>query len=75
MGVYWVTGGILVLYLILVWFLGTWLPLKGSDVWVLRGSLAFLGVLGAAVFLWFHHKRKGAQAETEGAAPGVPWVL
>jgi type VI secretion system protein ImpL len=75
MGVYWVTGGILLAYLVLVWFLGTWLPLHGSDRWILRGGLAFIGLAGAATFLWFHRKSKTAQgsagrepADASGAA-------
>ena len=29
MGIYWVTGGILLAYLVLAWFLGSWLHLHG----------------------------------------------
>jgi type VI secretion system protein ImpL len=65
MGVYWVTGGILLAYLVLVWFLGTWLPLHGSDRWILRGGLAFIGLAAPATFLWFHRKSKAARAGTE----------
>lgn len=68
--VYWVTGGLLAAYLVLVWFLGMWLPVKGSDVWLLRGGLAIIGVIAAGIFLWFHHKTKKAQIVEEGAAPG-----
>jgi len=67
MGVYWVTGGILLAYLVLVWFLGTWLPLHGSDRWILRGGLAFIGLAGAATFLWFHRKSKAPQTNAPGA--------
>lgn len=63
MVVYWVTGGILLVYLVLVWFLATWLHLHGSDVWILRGGLALIGLLGAASFLWFHRKAKARQPE------------
>ena len=60
MGVYWVTGGILLAYLVLVWFIGTWLNLQGSHLWILRGGLAFLGLVGAVAFLWFHRKKGAA---------------
>jgi len=63
--VYLVTGIILLVYLVLVWFLGTWLHLVGSSVWVLRGALALIGLIAAGVFLWFHHKSK---KEQEGGA-------
>ena len=59
---YWVTGLILLIYLVLVWLLGRWLPLHGSDVWVLRGVLALLGLIGAAVAFWFQYKIKKAKA-------------
>ena len=65
MGVYWVTGGILLAYLVLVWFIGTWLNLQGSHLWILRGGLAFLGLVGAGTFLWFHRKKNAA---TSGAS-------
>src|SRR5271165_1862060 len=60
MFVYLVTGGVLLVYLILVWFLGTWLHLHGSDVWILRGALALIGLLAAGSFLWFYRKNKAA---------------
>jgi type VI secretion system protein ImpL len=66
MGVYWVTGGILLAYLVLVWFLGSWLHLRGSDLWILRGGLAFIGLAGAATFLWFYRKSKTSQAGAGG---------
>jgi len=57
---YWVTGLILLIYLVLVYLLGRWLPLHGSDVWVLRGVLALLGLIGAAVAFWYQYKTKKA---------------
>ena len=63
---YWVTTLVLLVYLVLVWLLGRWLPLHGSDVWILRGVLALLGLIGAGgrVFLSIQSK------EGEGGAPG-----
>src|SRR5271166_4874198 len=60
MVVYWVTGGILLVYLVLVWFLASWLHLHGTDVWILRGALALIGLLAAGSFLWFYRKNKAA---------------
>jgi type VI protein secretion system component VasK len=62
--VYLATGVILLAYLVLVWFLGVWLRLHGSDIWILRGGLAFVGFIEAGSFLWSYRKSK-----TEGAAP------
>ena len=68
--VYLATGAALLVYLILSWFLGTWLHLRGSDLWILRGGLAFLGLIAAGSFLWFYHRAKKAEgASSDGASP------
>src|SRR5580698_11600576 len=72
--VYLATGAILLVYLVLVWFLGGWLHLRGSDIWILRGGLAFIGFIAAGSFLWFYRKSKAEEAgpETEsGLVPGT----
>ena len=68
MGVYWATGAILLPYLVLAWFLGIWLHLQGSRLWMLRGGLALLGILAAGAFFWFYRKAKAQDvpAELEG---------
>lgn len=58
MNVYFVTLLILVFYLVLAWIAGALLRLQGASLWLLRGSLMFIGVLAAALFLWFHHRLK-----------------
>jgi type VI secretion system protein ImpL len=64
---YFVTILVLIVYLVLVWFLGSWLHLHGSDVWILRGVLAFLGLVGAGVALWYEYKlKKAKEASGEG---------
>src|SRR5580765_3704529 len=70
MVVYLVTAAVLVVYLVLVWFLGTWLNLQGSDLWVLRGILSALGLIGAGVFVWFHHRNKKASEGLSDSARG-----
>jgi type VI secretion system protein ImpL len=68
--VYLATGAALLVYLILSWFLGTWLHLKGSDLWILRGGLAVLGLIAAGSFLWFYHRaKKAAGPSSDGASP------
>src|SRR5215469_1762857 len=62
MVVYFVTGGILLVYLILVWFLGTWLHLHAPDIWILRIALALIGIIATGSFLWFFLKNKRNQA-------------
>ena len=69
---YWVTGVILLIYLIVVFLLGRWLPLHGYDVWILRGVLALLGLIGAAVAFWYQHKiKKAKEAAGEEESPGT----
>src|ERR1700751_1501564 len=63
MGVYWATLAILVPYLILAWFLGIWLHLKGANLWILRGGLAVLGFIAAVAFFWFYRKAHSEQEE------------
>ena len=56
MGVYLATAIVLILYLVLAWFAGDWLRLQSASLLLVRGGLALIGFLGAAVFLWFHRK-------------------
>jgi type VI secretion system protein ImpL len=66
---YLVTILVLIVYLVLVWLLGMWLPVHGSDVWILRGVLALLGLIAGAVVLWYLQKAKKAkEASGEGAS-------
>src|ERR1022692_3114874 len=74
MGVYGITAGILLAYLVLVWFVGTWLNLQGSHLWILRGGLAFLGLVGAGTFLWFHRKKTAATSGAGGDSSGTAEV-
>jgi type VI secretion system protein ImpL len=43
----------LVVYLVITWALGKWLELTGWDLWILRGALWVLGLVGAGIVLWF----------------------
>ncbi len=64
---------VLIVYLVLVWLLGWWLPLHGSDVWILRGVLAFLGFVGTGVALWYEYKvKKAKEASGEGESQAGP---
>lgn len=77
MGVYWATGAILLPYLVLAWFVGIWLHLRGANLWILRGGLAFLGFLAAAAFFWFYRKAQTASedpAEAQSGASEAPDV-
>jgi len=54
--------GALFLFVVLVWFLGSWLGLTGAKLWVLRVGLWLLGAAAAGVVLWFLRpaNRRGA---------------
>jgi type VI secretion system protein ImpL len=65
--VYLVTGGLLLVYLVLVWFLGTWMHPPGAGIWVLRGGLWLIGLIAAGSFLWFYRKSKAEEAGGENA--------
>src|SRR5580693_5903316 len=70
---YLVTALVLLIYLVLVWFLGRWLPLHGSDVWILRGVLAFLGLVGAGVAFWYQYQvKKAKEKEAAGEDESQP---
>ncbi len=65
--VYWITGILLLLYLVLVWFIGSWFHLHAPDLWILRGGLALIGIVAAVSFVWFYRKAKRTQAaEAQG---------
>jgi len=61
---YWITILVLLVYVVLVWVLSIFLPLRGSDAWVLRGVLILLGMIGASVALWYQYTVKKAKEES-----------
>ena len=68
------TAAALIPYLLLTWFLGSFLKLKSPDIWILRIGLALIGVALAALFLWYRAKkekeRKAADPDPAGAPAG-----
>jgi len=69
--VYLVTGGLLLVYLVLVWFLGTWMHPPGAGIWILRGGLWLIGLIAAGSFLWFYRKSKTEESGDENAPAKV----
>jgi len=69
--VYLITAIILLLYLVLIWFLGTWMHPPGVSIWILRGGLWFIGLIAAGSFLWFYRKSKAEQSGSETAPAKV----
>jgi type VI secretion system protein ImpL len=66
---YWVTGAVLLVYLLLVWFFAGWLNPPGSGVWVLRIGLWLIGLLGAGFTVWWVRRQKAAEGSDLSAAP------
>ncbi len=63
----WTLAGVgLLVWLIFTWVLGWLLEVTGSDLWVLRGGLAFVGVATAGVLVWYYLK---ALKKSEGDLP------
>lgn len=59
-----ITAVVLLVYLILGWFAGTWVGLHGTSLWVLRCGLWLLGIAAAAIVIWFFwNKKKREEAE------------
>jgi type VI secretion system protein ImpL len=72
MNIYLVTGAVLLVYLIFVWFLGNLLHLHGRDIWVLRIGLGVIGISGAGVFLWFKRREQKLAAREGSQDTGGP---
>jgi type VI secretion system protein ImpL len=70
MAVYIITAVVLVIYIVLTWFVGTWLHLHGVQLWVLRALLWLIGLTGAGAFIWFYRKNRGAVPADAGGVLG-----
>ena len=71
MRAYWINGALLLVWLVLSWFLGSWLGLKGSDLWFLRIGLMVLGLIAFGfVFFWIYRRRKAAADDGSELASG-----
>jgi type VI secretion system protein ImpL len=69
--VYWVTGGVLLVYLVLVWFIGTWANPPGSGIWILRIGLWLIGLLGAGFAVWWFRSQQSAEDSDTGFTPSA----
>jgi len=73
--VYWVTGAVLLVYLVLVWFFAGWINPPGAGIWVLRIGLWLIGVMGAAFTMWWFWRKSKAEgldaSSASTAAPGA----
>lgn len=63
----WLAVALLVVWLILGWFLGTWMGIKAPAVWYLRAGWWFLGIAGFVGYLVLRPKDQGAPPEGASA--------
>ncbi len=68
MNAYAIAGVVFAIYLVVVWFLGSLLGLKGGELWILRGGLALIGLLGMVVYLWYRFKSTAGQVSGASAS-------
>jgi len=62
----------LLAYLILAWLMGNLLGLAGTKLWILRIALSLIGIVAAAVVVWFVSQQQSAQAAAQASADEVP---
>lgn len=60
-----ITVLVLLLWLVLIWFLGSMLGLHGGMLWGLRISLWLIGMLTAGLVIWFFWRKKKLERELE----------
>lgn len=64
---FWIAVVVLVVWLVLGWFLGTWMGIKAPAIWYLRAGWWFLGIAGFVGYLLLRPKEQGAPA-ADGSA-------
>jgi len=62
-----IAGVVLLVYIVAAVVVGRVLGLAGRDAWVLRGGLTALGIVSAALILWFFRDRTPAGPQTPEA--------
>ena len=68
---YWLAGLALTVWLVLSWFIASWLHLQGSSLWILRILLAVIGIAAfATVVWWFREQDKETSAGMPQGASG-----
>ena len=60
-----ITGASYFSFSIAVWYLVRLLGLSGSDLWILRGGLWFLGGTAAGLILWYLIRSRKGKPEDE----------
>lgn len=63
---YWLAGTATVATLLLAWFAGRWLRLSGTDLWVMRSGISFIGLSVIGALLW--PRIRAASADRKAAS-------
>ncbi len=67
---YWLAALALLVWLVLSWFIGSWLHLQGSALWALRIVLALIGVAAFITVVWWFRVRDKEKATGVGQGAG-----
>jgi type VI secretion system protein ImpL len=70
---YWLAASALIIWLVLSWFVASWLHLQGNSAWILRIVLALIGIAAfITIVWWFSVQEKERAAEmAQGAGGGA----
>ena len=69
---YWLAALGLIIWLVLSWFVPTWIHSHGNNLWILRIVLALIGVAAfITIVWWFRVQDKQRAAETAQGASGI----
>jgi len=69
--VYWIIAALLVLYSVLVWFVGSWANPPGAGIWILRIGLWLIGLLAAGFSVWWFLRRRTDDGEPPEITPAA----
>ncbi len=67
---YWLAALALIVWWVLAWFIGSWLHLEGSHLWILRIALAVIGLAAFIIVIWWFRIRDKERAAMNPAGAG-----
>ncbi|MGA9056922.1 MAG: ImcF-related family protein [Terriglobia bacterium] len=70
---YWIAALALIVWLVLSWFIASWLHLQGNSLWILRIVLALIGIAAFITIVWWLRVRDKERAAemAQGASGGT----
>jgi type VI secretion system protein ImpL len=67
---YWLAALALIVWWVLAWFIGSWLHLEGSHLWILRIALAVIGLAAFIIVIWWFRIRDKERGGMNPAGAG-----